>query len=181
MTTSTIVTKAEFARLLGCGKSYITKLKDEGRLVLTEDGKVDVEASRARIAQTADPNRDDVAKRMAEQRGNVGQDGDDEGLSDYQKARATKEHYLALQAKTDYERAIAALIPRADVEAALTDLVAVTRAGLENLPHRVAAELVGKDLDTIRAQLRQAVVDLMAEMHGGAKRQLAELTAGEGA
>jgi hypothetical protein len=50
------------------------------------------------------------------------------------------------------------------------------RAGVENLPHRIAAQLVGKDLDTVRALLKQEIGGIMAEMHGGARKRLAELT-----
>ena len=53
--TPTLVTQSEFARLQKCDKGYISRLKQAGRLVMV-DGKVDVEASRALIAQTAHPN-----------------------------------------------------------------------------------------------------------------------------
>jgi hypothetical protein len=53
-----ICTKAEFARLNGWGKSYVSKLGLEGRLVLTADERVDVAASLARIqATTGAPER----------------------------------------------------------------------------------------------------------------------------
>ena len=57
MTTST---QAEFAALLGKDKSYVTRLKQAGRLVITADGLVDVEKSQALIAATADPSRAEV-------------------------------------------------------------------------------------------------------------------------
>ena len=58
-------TQSEFARLIGVQKSYVTKLKEQGRLVMSADGKlVNVEASKQRIQQTADPNRDDVSQRF---------------------------------------------------------------------------------------------------------------------
>ena len=59
------VTQAEFARLEGKARSYITALKNAGRLVMTADDLVDIEASRALIAATADPGRDDVAAKYA--------------------------------------------------------------------------------------------------------------------
>ncbi len=62
----TLLTKSAFARLLGCVPSYVTKLKHEGLLVL-QQGRVDVEATRAMIA-TAKGRRPDVASRWAEQR-----------------------------------------------------------------------------------------------------------------
>lgn len=60
------VTQAEFARRLDVDKSYVTRLKQAGRLVLNDAGnKVLVEESLQRIKETADPNRDDVAMRHA--------------------------------------------------------------------------------------------------------------------
>lgn len=56
--------KSAFARRLGVAPSYVTKLKDEGRIVVV-DGQIEVEASLARMEATKDPNRDDVRQRHA--------------------------------------------------------------------------------------------------------------------
>lgn len=184
----TAVTQSEFARLMGVNRSTVSRTwKGAGRLVMQGD-LVDVEASRARIKGTADPNRDDVAARHAAARPPESTpsapppaaQSDDRIGNSYQAARAIKEKYAALAAKADYERTIGQLIPRADVQESLDDLVAFARTGIENLPHRVASQLVGKDYETIIATLRQEVVALMADMHKGARQQLAALTQGEG-
>jgi hypothetical protein len=60
-------TKSSFARRLGVSPSYVTKLVQEGRLVVAE-GQIEVEASLARMNATKDPNRDDVRQRFAKQR-----------------------------------------------------------------------------------------------------------------
>jgi len=53
----TIERATDFATRLGVTQSYITKLKQAGRLVLADDGKsIDVEKSLDLIAATADPN-----------------------------------------------------------------------------------------------------------------------------
>lgn len=165
-----LVSQAEFARLQGQARSYVTALKQAGRLVMVGD-RVDVEASRAKIAGTADPNRDDVAQRWAEQRpqpsavnpensqnlaGNIG--------NSYQAARAVKEKFAAMTAKLDYERAIGKLVERSAVEAAIEDVTSVIRQALEQMPHRTAPELVGKDLDAIRATLKQEIHTALADM-----------------
>lgn len=59
--------KSAFARRLGVAPSYVTKLAQEGRLVVV-DGQVEVEASLARMEATKDPNRDDVRQRHAQAR-----------------------------------------------------------------------------------------------------------------
>lgn len=202
---STTATQADFARLMGVNRSTVTRTwKQAGRLVMVGD-LVDVEASRARILATADLARSDVAERHAAERGAaVGQGvetvkvgaGDtatarSEALppttpaidhigNSYQAARAVKEKYAALSAKAEYERLIGDLLPRQDVNQALDDLVATIRSGLENLPHRAAGQLVGKDYDAIIALLKQEVVDMMSEMHKSARQQLATLTGQNG-
>lgn len=136
----TTETQAEFGRRLGVSKSYINKLKNAGRLVM-EDDRVNVEASQARIATTADPQRDDVAARHAANRAAPSAPAapahDPVGNS-YQAARAVKEKYAALQAKADYEKSIGDLIPRADVDFVLNDYGATLRGLLENLADRLA-------------------------------------------
>jgi hypothetical protein len=59
--------KSEFARRLGVAPSYVTKLAQEGRIVVV-DGQVEAEASLARMEATKDPNRDDVRQRHAKAR-----------------------------------------------------------------------------------------------------------------
>jgi hypothetical protein len=58
---------SDFARRLGVAPSYVTKLAQEGRIVVV-DGQVEVEASLARMEATKDPNRDDVRQRHAKAR-----------------------------------------------------------------------------------------------------------------
>lgn len=59
--------KSAFARRLGVSPSYVTKLAQDGRLVVV-DGQIEVEASLARMDATKDPNRDDVRQRHAKAR-----------------------------------------------------------------------------------------------------------------
>ena len=169
-------TQAEFARLIGVQKSYVTKLKEQGRLVMSADGKlVDVEASKQRIQQTADPNRDDVSQRFEKPKApDTNRQTGDIGNS-YQAARAVKEKYSAMQAKLDYEKAIGKVVDTADVQAVVEDVITQFRQGLENLPYRLAPELVGLDLDGIRAALKQEVFDALAKMQRGFVRQMEEI------
>jgi len=61
MTTATF---SKFARILGVSPSYVTKLREDQRLVLTDDGKaVQVEASRQRIKETESGRPQHVAGR----------------------------------------------------------------------------------------------------------------------
>lgn len=167
------VTQAEFARLEGKARSYITALKKAGRLVMTADDLVDLEASRALIAATADPGRDDVAARHAAARGetptppekHAANSADTEKLGNsYAAARAVKEKYAAMTAKMEYERASGKLIEREAVAAAVEDIMTTVRQHFEQQPHRVAPMLIGLDLDAIRAILKQETNGVLAEM-----------------
>lgn len=170
----TTATQAEFARQRGVARSYITALKSAGRLVMTADGLVDVEASLAKIEATRDPNRDDVAARHAQARGETAPPADAAPLPEivaeddhdisYQAARTIKERYAAKTAKLDYERAAGLMIDRAAVAAAIEDLLTTMRQAMEQQPHRLAPELLGKDLDSIRATLREETGNLLSNL-----------------
>ncbi len=177
------VTQAEFARIIGKARSYITALKKADRLVLNAIGYVLVEESKKRIADTADPNRDDVAQRHAEARGDAQVNPEKEPKTedetpaghDYQRSRAQKEHYLAEQARIDFEKSIGKLIEKSDVAAAIEDVTSVIRQALENMPHRTAPECVGKDIDAIRATLKQEVHGALADMEREFSKRLEKM------
>ncbi|VVP66060.1 hypothetical protein PS906_01147 [Pseudomonas fluorescens] len=69
MTTATYLSKSAFAAHIGRSPSYITWLKENGRLVLSPNGKqVDVLATEALIRDTADPSKAAVAARHQQDR-----------------------------------------------------------------------------------------------------------------
>ena len=143
-----LVSQAEFARRLGVAKSYITKLKQQGRIVM-RDGKVDVQASLALLRQSRDPARAGAAAEAL----------DDETVSaSYARAKAVRERYLALKAKAEYEQMMGRLVPTDEVRAAGREMGAILRAELEALPDRLAAELAAeRDPAAVHAMLEGAV------------------------
>ena len=185
MTEPHAVTQAEFARIIGVARSYVTALKKSDRLVLNELGNVLVEESKQRISETADPNRDDVKDRWRANRSDAPAEEETEfsedksGGHDYQKSRAQKEHYLAEQARIQFERDIGKLVEKVDVDAAVSDIVTAFRQALENMPHRTAPELVGKDLDAIRATLKQEIHSALAEMEREFSKRLSQMGSDE--
>ncbi|MFJ4344120.1 hypothetical protein [Pseudomonas sp. NPDC089401] len=64
----THLTKSEFAARHVWSKSYVSKLARQERLMLTDDGKVDVEATELLLADSADPSKAEVAARHEENR-----------------------------------------------------------------------------------------------------------------
>lgn len=181
----TTVNQSEFAALQGFSVGYVTKLKQQGRLVLTREGKVDVEASVKRIRETEDPNRSDVRARWRAQRATPADPGVTADLSPpeptsglvgaversgqtYQVARAMKERFLALQAKADYEKVIGELVPAGEVRLAGLNLGTFLRTQLEGLPDRLASELAAlSEPAAVHARLVEQIEDLLRQVAEG--------------
>ena len=163
---SNAVSQAEFARIINASRSYVTQLKKSGRLVLNSGGLVLVDESQAKIKDSADPSKDGTLKSI-----------DQVGHS-YAAARAVKERYQAMLAKLEYERSTGILVLKADVESAVSDIVTRFRLAAENMPFRAAPELVGQDLDRIRAVLKQHVFEMLTDLATGFDKQLEDM--GEG-
>lgn len=173
------LTKKEFAQRQGWSPSYITKLKDADRLVLVDDGLVDVSASLKRIAETADSNRDDVSRRHADGRRKKADpppgvpakppDPEDPEIRKvargFNAARAEKEHYLAQTAKLEYERATCKVVDTATVKQAGATAGTALRAALENLPDQLAPLLAPiTDEDDVRKLLDDQIEIVLAQL-----------------
>jgi len=55
---------------------------------------------------------------------------------------------------------------------AIGDMVTTFRQNLENMPHRISAELVGKDINDIRITLKQAVHQVLTQLEKGCNDKL---------
>lgn len=171
MTGEIYLSKSEFAASQGWRPSYVTKLKDQGRLVMSPDGKkVDVPATLAKLQETTDPSKLGVQKRHADERTHrdVGQHtrssapGDDEtssgGHGRFQEARARREHYLAQQAELEYRKMCGELVERAPVAAAAEKAGRMLRDSMLGLPTKVAPQLaVLTDAWEVEQALRNAI------------------------
>lgn len=146
----TTETQAAFARRNGWARSYISELKLAGRLVLTDAGLVEVEASLIRIGETELGTRPDVAERNAQARGEPASGSQDapgapdEGAGTFAEARLLERRYKALRAKLDYEQQQGLLVPAADVQTQGRQIGALMRAALQTIPDRLSAELAAE-------------------------------------
>ncbi|QKJ67472.1 hypothetical protein HQN60_12575 [Deefgea piscis] len=174
-----LVTQAEFARMTGYAKSYITKLKQAGRLVIIDD-KVDVAASQARIAATDGAARPDVSDRHAQHREGIETEGMPDDIPSDIPSKAASEaktaHFKAMQSEADYRLRIGELVEASEVSHAVADISISFRQALENLPARIASELVGKDLDSIRATLKTEIHAALSEMERNFDKKLKEMS-----
>lgn len=155
----TAISKTEFAARRGWAKSYVSKLANQDRLVLTQDGKVDLEATEALLAQTADPSKAAVADRHHQDRlqrdvysqlstqveptstavppmiNPAGQ------VPDFQKARALREHNLAQLAEIELHKAKGSLVALATVKTGAYNAGRMLRDQLLGMPPQLAPEL----------------------------------------
>jgi tryptophanase len=186
----TVETQAAFARRIGVTPGYVSMLKSSGRLVMTDDGKVDVEKSIKLIKETGGA-KPWLAERHAAARGRPvllevqrsdsheettrTQDEDEIGNT-YQAARAVKEKYLALQAKLAYEEQSGNLIPKEHVEYALKSFATSARVKLEVLADQLAPEVAPiTDIDELHALLSERFRDVAASIADDMARTEAEL------
>lgn len=155
----TVISKSEFAARRGWAKSYVSKLASQDRLVLTPDGKVELEATEALLDQTADPSKAAVAARHEEERIQRGVRDHVAPLAetmvelpalqvrggqgaDFQKSKAHREYYLAQLAETEFLKVRGDLVEVEAVKTAAFDAGRALRDALLGLPAQIAGELV---------------------------------------
>lgn len=160
MTDSNFMSKSAFAARIGRSPSYITWLKNNDRLVLSPDGKlVDVQATEARIQETADPSKSAVAARHEENRIERDvrahlQPGADTpavqqtdhapgGGPNFQRAKAHREFYLAGLAETEFYKVRGSLVERVAVEDAAFAAGRMLREQFFGIAPQLAGEVVG--------------------------------------
>lgn len=168
VTDPNLLTRSQFAELLGVAKSYITKLGNEGRLVLSDDGKhVLVAESRARIEATTGAPERATAQVVPS------------ALQDLQ----VQEKRLDVQRKQREEALeLGKLLLATEVEATISTVLGQLRGTLENLPDRLAVQIVGMQGSEprIRALLAQHIEAAMSEASRGLAK-LAQASSEQGA
>lgn len=152
----TSLTRTEFAESRGWSRQYVSKLAKQGRLVLTADGKVDVDATNALLANSADPSKAGVAARHERERlqRDVHSQVSPQAeylpassptvagvLPDFQKARAHREYYLGQLAEAEFRKVQGSLVEKAAVEQAAFNAARLLRDLLLGLPKQLSAEL----------------------------------------
>lgn len=177
-------TFAQFARYLGESASWVSQLKADERLVLTEDGKrVRVAESVERIKATADPSKAGVSARHAADRGARAGEGaavapaaaqrDDDGEEEpeiqetdggFQYWRKRNEKAKALASERENAIADGKLLAAGEVTAAVAAAAITLRTRLEGLPDVLGPQLAGvNDEAQARALLAEAIEHALEE------------------
>lgn len=165
------LSKSQFATQQGWSPSYVTKLKDQERLVLAPDGKrVDVAATLLRLQRTAAPEKEAVSQRHAAGRTekHVGTHTKSNAPSDdgggqaadpkYWENKTRREGALAELAELELAKKRGDLVERARVEAAAFAIGRMLRDAVLGMPTRLAPELAGMaDAFEIEIKLRDTL------------------------
>lgn len=151
--------KAAFARRKGWNRSTATRYAAAGKLVVTEAGLVDVEASEQLLAVAADPNKEGVRQRHERGRRDRGQasttraDPNDSVYQLLTKHRAAAEEHRAELLRLELEEKEGRL---ADTDAMRRRAFQVARAGRDaimNLRYRIDSLLAGETDQGKRAEI----------------------------
>ncbi|MDG9855645.1 terminase small subunit [Pseudomonas aeruginosa] len=170
----TLMTKAEYADSHGWSRPYVSKLVKLGRIVVTPDGKVDVEASDQLLSATADPSKSGVAERHHQDRlergvyAHLSHAAEPSpalpsslvpgATPDYQKARARREFALALLAEDEHRKVRGETCERAGVDSGAFTAARALRDLLFGIPPKLSGELVTlTDVWEIERRLTQAL------------------------
>lgn len=156
----TVISKTEFAARRGWAKSYVSKLANQNRLVLTKDGKIELEATEALLDQTADPSKAAVADRHHQDRlqrdvySQLSSHVEPTSMAapppsitpavafpDFQKARALREHNLAQLAEIELHKAKGSLVSVIAVQTGAYNAGRMLRDQLLGMPPQLAPEL----------------------------------------
>jgi hypothetical protein len=179
--------QVEFAAFVGWDKSHVTRLKQQGYLVLVSGGAVDFAASLRRIAENADPERDAQREAAAARRvttnvapptpsADAPDDETDEepaaNTPTYAAWRADEKRWDAVKRRMEVKQAAKELVLVKRLDGPLADQLTRIRQRLESIEYRLADRLVGKTLDEIRNLLREEMEATLEDLHGQIKRVL---------
>ena len=148
------VSKAEFARILGCKRSYVTQLHKADRLELS-GSKVLVHESLIKIEASKDPSKQNKAIKNKEVATSTNVDASietappaDAEFADssndnptYQNARAKREHFLSLAADRDFLISAGQLVRVDELRRVAMSAGATIRSQLELMKNVLAPQL----------------------------------------
>ncbi len=140
-----IMSQRAYARQRGVAVYAVQVAIKTGRISTTPDGQVDSDvADREWAANTRkDPPKVKVNSRRQPD-DDADPSGDSFGVSQYTKARAVREHYLARLAKLEFEEKVGSLVSRDEVRVAAYNTFRQYRDHILSIPDRIAAMLAAE-------------------------------------
>lgn len=166
------VTQSELARLTGIARTVIHRYVSKGVIELADDGLIDLDGAIAALkddpALNSRPQQHERAPTpimaqiiAAGENAETDEADEDETAApaptSYQKARARREHFMALQAQQKYELDAGNLIDKAGAVRAVTAILAALTQALDKVPDRAAAELPDEHHHETRLAIRREI------------------------
>jgi hypothetical protein len=150
------MTLSQFARHLGCSPANVSRLRKAGRLVMTDNGRVDVDGSLWRLAETqggqasqADLPPPPVSAWKHPEHNFLLQ-------------RARRVTYEALMAEREARLMLAKLVDADEVRAAANEAIALMQSAARAFPASVAGKIAAaSDEIQIREILEDGIYDLL--------------------
>ena len=149
-----------YARHRGVNLSAVQRAIDSGRITVDPNGQIDPATADQQWAS----NTRTQALPFSRRGGQQFDDADAFGFSQYNKARAVREHYLARLARIEYEERAGNLVSRDEVKSSTFTLFRTFRDSLLNVPDRLSATLAAesdavKVHDVLSMGIRKALND----------------------
>ena len=156
-----------YARHRDVAISTVQEAIARGRISTLPDGQIDSDVADEEWARNTRQSVPPARARRSQQE----EDVDAFGASQYNKARAVREHYQARLAKLEFEEKTGKLIPADEVKVTAFNLFRRYRDHMLNIPDRLAAMLAAETVEaTVHAllttEIRKALNDFADESNG---------------
>ena len=153
------VNQTEFAKILGNkSKAYVTKLKNQNKIVFDDKGLINVEKSLLKINKNSDPSKKDNGKNNKEIKDKLIIDipkeikGDltneeiedilkNEDPSDFNQSKSRKEYFLSKIAELNFLKESGKLIETDLVELQYFNISRLLRDKILNIKYRISSQL----------------------------------------
>lgn len=148
------VSQIEFSKIINKSRQYITKLKKENKLVLNNDGLIDVEKSIKNIEKLTDPSKKNNGKNNdnkfikdipKEIKGDLTdkeiEDIFNEDPSNFNQSKSRKEYFLSKIAELNFLKESGKLIEADLVELQYFNISRLLRDKIFNIKYRISSQL----------------------------------------
>jgi hypothetical protein len=153
-----VMSQRAYARHRGVAISTVQEAIARGRISTLPDGQINSDVADEEWARNTRQSAPPAGARRSQQEDDV----DAFGASQYNKARAVREHYQARLAKLEFEEKTGKLIPADEVKVTAFNLFRRYRDHMLNIPDRLAAILAAeaeaaKCYEILASEIRKAL------------------------
>lgn len=143
------LSQANYAKTLGKTRQYITKLKREGKIILNDDGLVDVAKTNNLLKKLSDPAKSKIINKVDipnEVKGNLTDEEienilENEDPSNFNQSKSRKEYFLSKIAQLNFLKESSKLIETELVELQYFNISRQLRDQIFNIKYRIASQL----------------------------------------